>query len=51
MKTKLVDVFDHIAVPEVTEKLRAAVIDDIRWAYDTFPDIRKVSLAGVRTAR
>jgi hypothetical protein len=47
VETKLVDVFDHIAVPEVTEKLRAAVIDDIRWAYDTFPDIRKVSLADV----
>ena len=45
MEAKLVDVFDHIAPPEVTEKLRTAVIDDIRWVYDTFPDIRKVTLA------
>jgi hypothetical protein len=43
----LVDVFDHIAPPEVTEKLRTAVIDDIRWVYDTFPDIRKVTLADI----
>jgi hypothetical protein len=43
----LVDVFDHIAPPEATEKLRTAVIDDIRWVYDTFPDIRKVTLADI----
>lgn len=47
MESKLVDVFDHIAPPEVTEKLRTAVVDDIRWTCESFPDIRKVTPADV----
>jgi hypothetical protein len=43
----LVDVFHHSVQPEAAEKLRAIVVNDIRWMYDTFPDIRKVSRAAL----
>ena len=45
MEIPLVDVYHHTARPEVAENLRTIIVHDIRWMYDTFPDIRTVSLA------
>jgi hypothetical protein len=45
MEYKLRSVFDHDAEPHIVEALRSAVVQDICWLVNSYPNFDKVTVA------